>query len=283
MAVAHASSNRALSGLAPLGAGLLALLVAARAPAQAHGPNVVTVITREFAYEFPDTLPSGLTTFHLHNEGKEPHHLMLYRLDSGKTLADVFAELSAGGPLPAWMHAAGGPNAPPPGGDSYGTVVLEPGDYVAFCHVKSADRVLHFRKGMLRRLTVTASPGPAAPLPPADLTVTLRDYGFAFSRPPTRGRHLIAVTNAGSQTHELILSRLAPGKKAEDFVAWLNTGKGPPPVRASGGTTDVAPGHSMVIAVDLEPGRYSAVCRVRDARDGQTHDRHGMRLDFAVR
>jgi hypothetical protein len=283
MAVAHASWNAAVSRLAPLGVGLLALPLAARAAAQTHGPNLVTVVTREFAYEFPDTLPSGLTTFHLHNEGREPHHLMLYRLDSGKTLADVFAELSAGGPLPAWMHATGGPNAPPPGGDSYGTVLLEPGSYVAFCHVKSADRVLHFRKGMLRSFTVRASAGPTAPLPAADLTVTLRDYGFTFSRPPTRGRHLIAVTNAGSQTHEFILGRLEPGKKVGDFVAWMNARRGPSPVQPSGGTTDIAPGHTMVIAVDLEPGRYSAVCRVRDAGDGLTHDRHGMRLEFAVR
>jgi hypothetical protein len=44
--------------------------------------------------------------------------------------------------------------------------------------------------------------------------VTLRDYGFAFSRLPARGRQLIAVTNTGPQTHEFILSRLAPGGPA---------------------------------------------------------------------
>ena len=264
-------------------AGLLAALAAApRVAAQHNGPNVVTVNTREFAYELPDTVPSGLTTFHLHNEGKQPHHLMLYRLDPGRTLSDVFAELSAGGPLPDWMHPAGGPNAVPTGGDSYGTVVLRPGNYVAFCHVKSPDRILHFRKGMIRGLTVAPSPGRAAPLPAADLTITLRDYDFVFSRPPTRGRQLIAVTNAGSQTHEIILSRLAPGKTVGDFIAWMNTQHGPAPVRPSGGTTDVAPGDTMVIAVDLESGMYSAVCRVRDARDGRTHDLHGMRMDFAV-
>ena len=265
-------------------AGLPAALVAIPEVAAQHdGANVVTVITREFAYELPDTLPAGLTTFRLRNEGKQPHHLMLYRLDPGRTLSEVFAELAAGGPLPDWMHAAGGPNAVPTGRDSYGTVVLQPGNYVAFCHVKSPDRVLHFRKGMIRGLTVAPSSGRVAPLPAADLTITLRDYDFVFSRPPTRGRQLIAVTNAGSQTHEIILSRLAPGKRVGDFIAWMNTQHGPPPVRPSGGTTDVAPGDTMVIAVDLEPGMYSAVCRVRDARDGRTHDQHGMRMDFAVR
>ncbi|HET6578722.1 MAG TPA: hypothetical protein VFG66_10380 [Gemmatimonadales bacterium] len=268
---------------APAATGLLAVLAAHRVAAQTGGANRVTVVTREFAYELPDTLPAGLTTFHLRNEGKQPHHLMLYRLDPGRTLGDVFAELSAGGPLPAWMHATGGPNSPPPGGESYGTVVLEPGSYVAFCHVKSPDGVVHFQKGMIRKLTVIPAPGRAAPLPPPDLTVTLRDYGFVFSRPPARGRHLIAVTNAGSQTHEFILSRLAPGKTVEDFIAWMNTPHGPPPVRPAGGTTNLAPGSTMEIRVDLAPGRYSVVCRVRDARDGRTHDLHGMRTEFAVR
>lgn len=247
-----------------------------------RGSNVVTVVTREFAFDLPTSIPAGLTTFRLRNEGKQPHHLMLYRLDPGKTLGDVFAELETGGPLPAWMHAAGGPNAVPNGGESVGTVMLEPGSYVAFCHVKSPDRVLHFMKGMMKELTVTSSPRRPAPLPAADLTVTLSDYAFAFSRLPMRGHHVIAVTNRGTQTHEFILSRLLPGKTSGDFVAWMNSQQGPPPVVPFGGTTDVAPGGTMVIRVELVPGTYSVVCRVRDSMDGKTHDRHGMQTQFVV-
>ncbi len=248
--------------------------------------NVITVVTRDYAFQMPDTIPSGLTTIELRNEGKEPHHLMLYRLDAGKTIRDAFAALEAGGAHPAWMHAAGGPNAVPKGGESIATVMLEPGSYVAFCHVKSPDGRIHFMKGMLKSITVTpAAPPPEATpaaLAAADITVTLRDYSFEFSQPPTRGKHLIAVTNAGTQRHELILSLLQPGKTSRDFITWIDTQNGPPPVTPYGGITDIEPGRTILIPVELKPGNYSVVCRVRDAGDDAPHDRHGMLADFTV-
>ena len=244
--------------------------------------NTVTVVAHDFAFEMPDTIPPGLTTFQLRNAGTEPHHLMFYRLDPGKDLADVLAALDAGGAHPAWMHPAGGPNAVPPGKEAVGSLVLQPGNYIAFCHVKSRDRVLHFAKGMMKMVAVSGR-RVGGRLPAPDLTVVLTDYKFTFSHPPTRGRHVIAVTNRGTQPHEFILSKLGAEKTSQDFVHWMDTQDGPPPVTPSGGTTDLPPGGTMVITVDLRPGMYSVVCRVRDAHDGKTHDRHGMLAQFAVR
>jgi hypothetical protein len=263
-------------------AGFDRTLVSQTAPNVPRGARVVSLLTHEFAFTLPESLPAGLTMFRLRNEGRQPHHLMLYRLAPGKGLSDVLVALSAGGAHPAWMHAVGGPNAVPHGGESVGTVLLTPGSYIAFCHVKGPDNVLHFAKGMMKALTVTATHEPAVPLPAADLTVTLRDYSFAFSRPPTRGWHRIAVHNAGSQRHELILSRLAPGKTSRDFIAWMNTQRGAPPVIPSGGATDLPAGGTMVIDLKLSRGSYSVVCRVRDASDGRPHDEHGMYTEFVV-
>ncbi|HEU4584792.1 MAG TPA: hypothetical protein VFR95_03535, partial [Gemmatimonadaceae bacterium] len=246
-------------------------------------PDVVHVVARDYAFQMPDTIPSGPTTFDLRNEGKEPHHLMLYRLDEGKTVRDAFAALEAGGAHPAWMHAAGGPNAVPNGGESVATVLLAPGSYVAFCHVKSRDGRIHFMKGMLKGMTVTPAAARVVASPAPDITVTLRDYSFEFSKPPTRGKHLVAVTNVGSQRHELILSLLQPGKTSRDFVTWLDTQNGPPPVTPYGGITDIEPGRTVVIPVELKAGDYSVVCRVRDAGDDAPHDRHGMLMDLEVR
>lgn len=276
------------TGGALLVAGLLLTPPASDLPAQtspdgAGGGRVVSVVAHDFAFTLPDTLSAGLTTFRLKNDGRQPHHLMLYRLDPGKRLSDVLAALAAGGAHPGWMHAVGGPNAVPPGGESVGTVQLAPGSYVVFCHVKSPDQVIHFAKGMLKGLTVTPAAGAARPLPHADLTLTLRDYGFALSRPPAHGRQRILVRNAGTQAHEVILSRLAPGKRSRDFIRWLNTQEGRPPVVPWGGTTDLPPGGAMTIDVDLARGRYSLVCRVRDAVDGRPHDEHGMHTDLVVR
>jgi len=110
----------------------------------------------------------------------------------------------------------------------------------------------------------------------------LNEYGFRLAHPLTRGHHRIAITNRGTQTHELILSRLGPGRTSADFVHWIEAQDGAPPIEPWGGTTDIAPGRTIVIDVELEPGRYSFLCRVRDTGDGRPHDRHGMMLDVAV-
>lgn len=39
----------------------------------------------------------------------------------------------------------------------------------------------------------------------------------------------------------------------------------------------------MVIDVDLVPGAYVLVCRVRDPSDGKPHNVHGMLMRIAVR
>jgi hypothetical protein len=268
---------------------LVMACTSARAPEHAAaasdslaGPHEVTVIARNFAYQMPDTLASGLTTFHLVNNGTEPHHLMFYRLEDGKTMSDAVAELRTGGPLPSWMHPVGGPNAPAPGSDSWATVSLIPGHYMAFCHIPSRDHVLHLAKGMMKEVTVVPAAGTRASMPVTDLTVTLADYSFAFSRTPVAGPQTVAIINKGTDTHELILSLLDPGKTPEDFVHWINNQDGPAPVTPYGGVTDVAPGDTVVARIDFRPGQYSVTCRVRAATDGRTHDLHGMNMGFTV-
>lgn len=285
--VPYAAWHRGVIGSAGIVALVLGLSAATGRAVVAQTPGAGTpparVVTHDFSFEMPDSLSAGLTTFLLRNEGHEPHHLMLYRLDAGKPLSDVYAALAADGAHPAWMHAVGGPNAVLSGEEFAGTLLLESGRYVAFCHVVSPDRKVHFAKGMLKQIEVTGTRDPGAGLPASDITLTLRDYSFTLSRPPTRGRHVITVRNAGTQPHEAILSRLAPGKSSADFVRWMNTQQGPPPVTPAGGVTDLPAGGSMVITVTFEPGRYSLVCRVRGATDGRPHDEHGMLADLVIR
>ena len=74
-----------------------ALLAAAAVPAVARThytaaprqPAVVTFVTREYAFDAPDTIEAGATTIKLVNKGSEMHHVWLVRLDGGHTVADV--------------------------------------------------------------------------------------------------------------------------------------------------------------------------------------------------
>src|SRR2546422_3091676 len=97
------------------------------------GPSVVPLTPPDYAFGIPNTIPAGLTTFRLVNQGKELHHASLVRLGEGKTAADFQAGLAAAmkrhTPPPSWMTFPGGPNAVTLGDTGVATPMLEPGPY----------------------------------------------------------------------------------------------------------------------------------------------------------
>src|ERR1043166_9257816 len=155
-------------------ASLVAAAGCTRQAPRAAGPNVVTIIATEYAFAVPDTIPAGLTTFRLVNQGKELHHASLVRLGDGKTAADFQAGLVAAmknhTPPPSWMGFAGGPSAVTLGDTAIATQVLEPGSYLFVCWIPSLDGVPHVMKGMMHPLVVTAGATPTTAEPSADVT-----------------------------------------------------------------------------------------------------------------
>ncbi|HEX6369685.1 MAG TPA: hypothetical protein VF006_12265 [Longimicrobium sp.] len=253
----------------------------AYAQTPAATPNLVTVTASEFAFAAPATIPAGLTTVRLVNQGREMHHVQLVRLDPGHTVAELTA-IGHDEPMPAWAHFVGGPNVPTPGGHSEATVQLQAGTYALVCFIPGADGVPHLMKGMIKPLTVVPATG-GAPLPAADVRMTLTDYAFDIAPELTAGRHTIQVVNAAAQPHEVVLMRLAPGKTPQDLLAWLQSQNGPPPAMPMGGTSFLSPGESNQIAADFEPGEYALLCFVPDAKDGAPHVAHGMVRQITVR
>jgi len=248
-------------------------------------PNVVTVVAHDFAFDLPASIPAGLTTFRLLNKGKQEHHLSLMRLDKGKTVSDGLAALiKAGqGVRPAWMHPVGGPNAISPGGESRATVVLQPGNYMAYCEVPGPDPAPHFAKGMVKGLVVTG-PASTASLPTADVAIKLTDFDFVFSRPLTRGHHLIAVTNTGAQPHMLVIQRHPTGKGNKEFLDWAFNPKGQSaPSQGAGGVTEIAPGATVVMEGNFAPGRYGLFCFMPDTKTGKPHFMLGMQKEITVK
>ena len=270
----------------------LASLVAAagctRQAPPAAGPNVVTITTTEYAFAVPDTIPAGLTTFRLVNQGKELHHASLVRLGDGKTAADFQAGLVAAmknhTPPPSWMGFAGGPNAVTLGDTAIATQVLEPGSYLFVCWIPSLDGVPHVMKGMMHPLVVTAGATPTTAEPSADVTIKLTDYDFQLSQPLTAGTHVVRVESVGAQAHEIVIAALAPGKTLQDFIAWEAGGeKGPLPTGQwlGGVTTLDAGGHSQ-FTTTFTPGSYLLLCFWPDAKDGKPHIMHGMAKEITV-
>ena len=244
--------------------------------------HVATVHAKDFAFEAPDSISAGWTTFHLVNDGPSLHHVQLVRLDSGKTLADLGAALKNPGPPPRWAVFVGGPNAPNPGAESDAAFNLEPGNYAMLCVVDIPGGVPHFAKGMVHAFTVTPSNGAASAEPTSDETITLADYNFDTKSGFRSGTHTIKIVNAGPQPHEIEIVQLAPGKTMKDLAAWVAKPDGPPPGNAIGGIAALVPGTSGYFTGTFAPGNYVLLCFVPDAKDGKPHLAHGMAKELTV-
>jgi plastocyanin len=256
----------------------------AKAPAAA--PNLVTITTSEFAFAAPASIPAGLTTVRLGNRGAEMHHVQLVRLDPGHTVDELMQQATSRDhqPIPAWAHFVGGPNAPAPGGgQAEATMDLRAGAYALVCFIPSRDGVPHLMKGMVKPLTVTEAAATEAEMGAADVQMTLRDYAFDFAPRIAAGRHTLRVQNAAAQPHEVIVMQLAPGKTAQDLLAWMQTEQGPPPAMPMGGTTLLSTEEVNQVTLDFAPGEYVLLCFVPDANDGQPHVAHGMVRQITVR
>ena len=250
-------------------------------------PAKVTITTSDYAFTMPDTIMAGVTELSLVNTGKEPHHAWIIRLDSAKTLKDVFAAMQAGGPPPKWAVDVGGPNAGAPSSTAF--LDLKPGRYAVVCFIPSPDGKPHIMKGMAKEVIVTPRRGAGAAreasavMPRPTTTMTLVDYGYQLTRPIARGRQVIRVVNAAEQPHEVLVGKLLPGKTAQDFLAWEKNMQGPPPLVPMGGTTGLAKGEENTIVIDFEPGEYALFCFVPDVHDGKSHVAHGMVTQLSVK
>ena len=247
-------------------------------------PNVVTVTAREYAFEVPQQIPAGVTTFRFMAQGKEPHHGIMVRLEEGKTFQDLAEAIKKPGPPPSWAHLDGGMMIGDPTTGSTVTMTLTPGKYALICFIPSPDGVPHLAKGMMAPIEVTPTTGTPVPEPDADVVVRLADYDFQLSKPLTAGEQVIRVETAPGQPHEVVLVRLGNGVTAQQVIATeMGTHKGPrPSYTFVGGVAPMEAGRHAYMHVNLKAGTYALICFVPDAKDGKPHLAHGMVKQFAV-
>ena len=113
----------------------------------------------EFAFEGPDTIGAGETTFTLDNKGEQPHMLVMVELLDGKTLDDVntfLQEEGDGGPPPKWVKEVKVEAFAKPGKTaSSKPVELTAGNYALLCFVGDKEtKKSHAMLGMTKALTV---------------------------------------------------------------------------------------------------------------------------------
>lgn len=242
----------------------------------------VTVVGRDYAFEAPDEIPAGLTTFTFQNEGEVVHHVQVVRLNDGVTFQQLMEAFMQGedAAFPLFTPV-GGASLIDPGAVGRVTLNLEPGAYALLCLVPDEEGIPHLAHGMARPLAVTGDAAPA-PEPQADLTVSMADFQYTMPAEVEAGPQTWKIVNDGPQPHELVLHKLAPDKTADDVLAFIHQPEGPPPFTNAGGMQGLPQGGAGWVHLDLEPGTYVAICYIPDPASGAPHLDLGMVKSFTV-
>lgn len=266
-------------------------------------PGLVEVWAREepmeggkrYAFDGPGKIPfSGWVKLRFHNEGEEPHFLLIWDLPDGKTFEDYDTEVGAPfedlyakyrsgelekgaffeqliAAIPEWFYAAipmGGPGFTGAGRTSETTIYLEPGDnYIMECYVRARpqDDSFHGTHGMFRPLVVEGGPS-GLEAPNADVEITLAGVDLSVEGDLSAGSHTARVsvldTPEGFIRHNVHLARLEGDLSGADVAPWLDwvdAMVAPSPAAFVGGAGQTAGGRASYVTFNLEPGRYTWV------------------------
>jgi uncharacterized cupredoxin-like copper-binding protein len=243
--------------------------------------------TMTHRFEPLEDVTAGPAQLNLVNEGMEPHHVQLLKLNEGVTMDDVGAALATGNPgaLLEIGAFAGGTGLVDPGSESTADALvdLEEGTYVMLCFIEGPDGLPHVAKGMVEAFEVRPADGDAGELPEPDVTVNMIDFGFDANELPSSG--VVELVNASeTQAHEMTLLRMAEGKTGQDVASFFEgEAPGPPPFSGVGGMQALMPGASQLLVLEeAEPGDYLMICLIPDPADGVPHAAKGMSLPATV-
>jgi len=262
---------------------LLAILVSSGPAGSAQPPEVV-IVAEEYAFSGPERIDGGWKTIRFKNQGHEIHHVQFLKLPGDKTGKDFSEALASDSTrLPSWVVRYGGVNSIMPGEEATVVINLDPGKYVLICGIPDKRGLPHVIRGMSKSIQVTSPDHEPDDAPAPDVTVVMKEFSYAFDRSLTAGKQMVRLRNDGTQAHELLLLKLAPGASVRDFWELYEPGAlGNPAGRTIGGLTGLSPGREAFLPLHVEPGRYGILCFLADPRRRTPHFMAGMWMDIDV-
>ncbi|MGD9891882.1 MAG: hypothetical protein AB7R89_29750 [Dehalococcoidia bacterium] len=250
-------------------------------PTAGGGGSRINIVAKEYSFDAPSTVSTGIVTMTLQNQGAEPHHAQLVRLNDGVT-AEAFGGALMQGPEAAFplVSFEGGPSVVGTGGSAQVTLDLAAGNYMMLCFVENEEGVPHLALGMIKPFQV-APPPSTAQAPQASGEVILKDFSFEV---PTiqAGERTLKVTNQGPQAHEMAVVR-ADAPLEQVMQALANLDEEPPfEIADFGGMQAIDAGKSGWVTMNFTPGSYVLFCFVPDPETGLPHVELGMVDAFSV-
>jgi hypothetical protein len=229
----------------------------------------------------PDSVPPGPARIDFGNNAQGEHQLQFIRVDKGHKpdealkATDTWAQ--GKGPLPEWVHLAGGTPRTEPRVKSLTTQDMQLGTYVV------TDTALKGPPQVEATFQVVGDRDHSDPT--AKAKIVEYEYGFKATG-LQKGRTEVLIQNTGKQPHFVEAEKLKPGKDVSDVKAYLkNRGAGPSPLEnGDPEATAVQDGKSaQVTTLEFEQGNYVLLCFVPDRDGGPPHAFKGMVAGVQIR
>ncbi len=122
-------------------------------PASAPAIAYVKVSGVDYAFQAPATVPSGIVTFNLENNGSDLHAMAVFELPEKHTMREFLDQYHTHGMIPVWMTSFGQTATIAPKAETFLTVRLKPGRYILACLIPARDGRVHTEKGMVTLVT----------------------------------------------------------------------------------------------------------------------------------
>lgn len=242
----------------------------------------------------PESVAAGLVTLTLTNSDTVPRSAQLVRIDGEQTLEEVLAIFTSdedGAPTPAFIEDGGGVATVAPGQTAAVMQVLAPGRYAVVDAEGGMDMgPSNAELGAAAEFTVTGE-AVEAELPEVPGRITAldtegEDYGFEFEGLQA-GENQVRFENTGSELHHALLFPIAEGKTLADVEAFImedGPPSGPAPLdfEKGVGTAVIDGGIAQNVTLQLDVGRYAAVCFIPDRAGGPPHAVQGMLAELTV-
>lgn len=250
----------------------------------------ITIDAKEFSYTLPSTIPTGWVDVTLKNTGTVGHQIAFAQLGSVSFASFKAAASTTDLKSLSGVQFVGGPNNVDPGQSVTATVHFDAGTYGVACFIPDdKDGKPHAEHGMVGQVTAAPTADSVDTAPTVDGgSVSLSEFTFLPDASFT-GTGTVQIKNVGTQVHELIIEKEAPGKTFADVKNFLLTPPGtpppagPPPFSSAGGIVGLGPNQSVYQVMHLAPGKYVFVCFFPDvANKNLPHAVEGMIKEITV-
>ena len=243
-------------------------------------PAVVVFRVTDRSIEAPESIPAGLTTIRLVNDGSVRHELTLIRADDGRTADELESQTKRQNWPATWAPPVASIRAEAGESNEF-TVRLVPGIFAAVDWSAGSDSIPYSAFGAYTGFEVSESDSAGGAWSQDTVEIGLEDFFFTGIQDLSAGRQNFKILNrSDDQSHALTLVPLDEGQTAaelfENYRSVKFGGSSIENLERQVGIGWIGAGQEIEYSIELAAGNYAVVCLIPDGFPGRPHVNLGM-------